>query len=81
MRPKFFVQYIPRGKTSELSLETAGGMVFDHKLLSIGQDTEGPALPPQTRPAIVAAIRVAVLTITFEMLADVRRNFMKRVVL
>jgi len=29
----------------------------------------------------VAAIRVAVLTITFEMLADVGRNFMKRVVL
>ena len=54
LRPKFFVQYIPTGK-KELSLETAGGMVFDHKLLSIGQDTEGPALPPQTRPAIVAA--------------------------
>jgi len=38
-------------------------------------------LPPQTRPAMVAAIRAAFLTITPEMLASVRRNFMKRVVL
>jgi len=36
--------------------------------------------PPQTRPEMVAAIRAAFLTITPEMLANMRRNFMKRVV-